>query len=181
LFYAPATIANDLGIWHSPGQSHRTGMAVKELTMVIQNNIKATHGVHWLVEGEGCALLNKALEGVSGELTHHTFKFINPKTNTPKLLQNITRKKGQLTGEFFNYGNSQAAYIALAQHKQALLKQIGLLPEARNYDRITRRKITEQIGALSNLETPLANQSATARSSRQTFTQALARAGIYRK
>jgi hypothetical protein len=42
-------------------------------------------------------------------------------------------------------------------------------------------RTTKQIGALSNLETPLANQSATARSSRQTFTQALARAGIYRK
>lgn len=181
LFYAPAAIANDLGIWHSPGQTQRTSMAVQELTEVLQHNLKSQVGVHWLVEGEGCALLNKALEGVKGELVNHTFKLINPRTNTPQLLQNITRKKGQLIGEFFNYSNDQAAYIALASHKQALIAQMGLLPQARNYDRITRQKITEQITALSNLEAPVAGQPAGLNANRQTFTQALNKAGIYRK
>jgi hypothetical protein len=80
LYYSPASIANDLGVWHSPGQTHKTSIVIKELTEVLQHNIKVNQGVHWLAEGEGCArcaLLSKTLENVKGELKNYCFKLIN--------------------------------------------------------------------------------------------------------
>jgi hypothetical protein len=49
LFYSPASVANDLGVWHSPGLTYKTSIAVKELTEVLQHNIKAKQGcTGWL-------------------------------------------------------------------------------------------------------------------------------------
>jgi len=181
IFYSPASVCNDLGVWNSPGQTLRTGIAIKELIAVIQHNRSAKNGINWIVEGEGCALLSNALESVSGDLKNHSFKIVNPKTDTPKLLQSITKKKGHLTGEFFDYSRSPTALAAIAKHKEALIKQIGLLPEAKSYDKITRQKLISQISALAQVAMPLIKNAAIGKTKSSTFIETLKKAEKHRR
>ncbi len=181
LFYTPATVCNDLGTWNSQENTYVTRLAVEELTEVLKHNQKASKGINWIIEGEGCAVLNNALKNFAGDLSNHNFKLINPKTNTPKLIENINKKKGALTGDFFNYSSSEAALIGMASHKEALIKQIGLLPGAKNYDKITRKNIVAQIGALAQVAAPILKQSAGLKSSHATFVDALKKAKAFRK
>jgi len=175
LFYNPARVCNDLGIWSSAPQTYITKNAVKELTKGLEDH--KGDPVNWLVEGEGGGVLNEALKNMSGTLTGHNFKITNPKTNTPKLLKAITEKKGNLPKMFLSYTDSEVALIAAASHKEALAQQIGLLP----CDKEMRNKIVATIDEKSSGVSPLTKQASRLSSKSITFVQALNNAGIYRK
>jgi len=176
LFYNPAKVCNDLGVWGAGSRSSITNDAIKELTEGLQLN--KSKKVKWVIEGEGGGILTKALKNVKGSLTDHKFKITNPKSDTPKLLQAITEKKGVLPEMFLTHSQNEMSLIATASHKEALIKQIGLLP----VDKGMRKKIVSKIESNSDEVKPIMQQATIGVGSKNvTFVQALNSAGIYRK
>jgi hypothetical protein len=146
LFFNPPSIAEDLGIWKPPRLSDTTKSAISELTNLLQENQKRK--VSWFVEGEGAAVLARALAAVPGTLETHAFKFLNARTNLPSLLQALKEKKAKLEGEFLNYTGDRTALLSIAQNPEALYNQLKQLPAPKGYDCVTRRYLLDFFQAL---------------------------------
>lgn len=173
LFYNPPSVAEDLGVWKINRLSDTTRSAIQELKHTLQENQK--NKVDWFVEGEGAAVLSRAIEMLPGNLEQHNFTFINSKANTPRLLQQLGEKKAQFKGDVIRYTGDRSALLALADQKDQLNKQIGKLPGNVGYDRITRRYLADQIeglGRVGSSNGALATKG-TLRGSNMTFVDAL--------
>jgi len=173
LFFNPLGIADDLSIWQNNRLSESTIKIIAEMKDVLENN--ASKKVAWMVEGEGAAVLAHAIANVKGTLEKHSFKFMNAKTNIPKLLHDLAAKKAQLTGEFIGYTRDTTALLAIASQNQELLKQIGVLPGNVGYNQIARRYLKDQLQSLGNTghANAVLNSQKNLRSGSQTFVEAL--------
>lgn len=149
LYYNPPSVAEDLGVWKTNRLSDATRGTIEELKCVLKENEK--NKVDWFVEGEGASVLSRAVESLPGSLDQHTFTLINSKTNTPRLLQQLSEKKAQFNGDVIRYTGDRAALLAMADQKDELSKQIGKLPGNVGYNQITRRYLTEQVGQLAQV------------------------------
>jgi len=174
LFYNPANVCNDLGLWGGATHSHTTKQAIKQLADGIEFN--KSDPVNWKVEGEAVGLLAKALKRVKGTLPKHKFQIVNPKADTPELLKTITDKKGEFLDMFVSHTNSESSLIASASHKEALIGRIGLLP----CDKNKRDKVIAKINEATQSAMPVARQASSLGLSNKTFVQALSSAGMYR-
>ncbi len=181
LFYSPASVSNELGTWSTSIRTHSSQQAVDELSSVLKYNQNPKKEISWVIEGSGAALLSKTLKETPCSLKNHKFKLINAETNTPELISTLNNKNASLTGEFFNYSRNKSALIAIAFHKEELIKQIGLLPASKGYDTTTRRHITKQIDALGNNASSVIQQNSQVHGKKATFVQALENAGAFRK
>lgn len=146
LFFNPSSIAEDIGVWSKPRISNSTKNTIRELSELLLENQKRS--VDWRVEGEGAAILARALANIPGTLEKHSFKFINPRTNLATLLQNLGQRKAQLHGEFLDYTRDQIALISIAQNSNAISDQLKNLPVQTGYDRIAHRYLTDYFHAL---------------------------------
>lgn len=149
IFFNPIGIARELTSTNQKNTSQDALNLVNDLTALIQKNSNKT--VAWHVEGEGAALLAQAIPMVSGNLANHSFRFVNARTNLPKLLENLSKRKALLPGEFINYTNNHAALVSIAQHSSELKETLKNLPSSSGYDQITRRYLGEYLNALGNI------------------------------
>lgn len=173
LFFNPASVANDLGIWKNNRLTESTLKVIDEMKNVLEKN--ARKKVAWVVEGEGAAVLAHAIGKVNDTLANHSFKFMNAKTNLPKLLQDLTQKKAQLAGEFIGYTRDKTALLAIASQNQDLLTQIDSLPGNSGYNKIARHHLKGQLkslGGIGYVNTVLSSPQAL-RGGSQTFVDAL--------
>ena len=137
IFYCPANVVNELGVWRSPGQSLQTQDAVTKLSQHMQNNAKKK--VFWVAEGEGAALAEQALSEVRGVLPEQKMRVIDPVADTPKLLQKLKEKQMKIGSDVSmsgdKLGNSSPAPVEytgkrrdagvlMKSHMQALLQEL---------------------------------------------------------
>lgn len=181
LFYCPVRATDEMGVVGTSVKSRITTQTIDELTNVFKSNQNPYKGVSWYVEGEGVNVLAEAIKKVSGDLSKHEFRFINPIANTTKLLQVLTEKKAKFEGEFFIYSRNRAALTLLGLQKDQLLAAIGKLPAGKNYDILTRKYIVKAINELPNLGGNAAVQQAQLQSPTKTFVQLIRAAGVFRK
>lgn len=146
VFFCPKNVAEDLGPWKKPRISDSTRSLIEELGNLLQQNQK--RNVSWHVEGEGAAVLAKAVTKTSGTLEKHSFKFINARTNLVSLLHDLGQRKAQLTGEFLDYTRDRTALLSLAQNSDSLADHLKNLPEQVGYDRISHRYLMDYFRAL---------------------------------
>ncbi len=178
LFYSPASVSDDFGMWQSKALSHATKNTINELVNVFKEN--QNRGVSWYVEGEGTALLSEALKRIPGELNKHQFRFVNPIGNTSKVLQILTTKKAILEGDFFSYHHNATALFSISKQKDKLMSAMGKLPAGKNYDKITRSYIMKSIEGLAHVGSRSVTQHDKLNLANQTFVQWLRKAGVYR-
>lgn len=181
LFYCPIRTSDELGVFGSSEKNSTTTATINELVDVFKQNQRAVKGVNWYVEGEAANLLAQAIKRLPGELAKHSFTLINPIANTGNLIQGLTAKKAILDGEFLKYEQNRAALVHVGIQKDQLMQSIGKLPEAKNYDIITRRHILQGVESLSSTGKSVAAQQGKLRSTTQTFVQLLKAAGAYRR
>lgn len=146
LFFNPTTVSDDLSLWKRSRITDATKHAIKELSGLLQANQR--RNVQWFIEGEGAAVLTKALASVPGTFEKHSFKFLNARTNLPNLLQELGKRKAQLEGEFLDYERDRTALLALAHNKDGISSQLDQLPKKSGYDRISRHYLKEYFRAL---------------------------------
>lgn len=181
LFYCPALAVDELGPLGRNDKSRVTTSTIDELRNVLANNQKASRGVSWYVDGRSASVLTEAVKQVTGDLSMHSFRLINPVANTAHLIDSLAQKKAKFEGEFFKYDQNRVALITLGAQKDDVLRAIGKLPAAKNYDIITRKNIVKAIEGLSRFgENATAAQSKLS-SPNQTFVQLLKTAGGFRK
>ncbi len=178
LFYSPACVSDDLGVWQSKTLSYATKNTINELVNVFKES--QNRSVSWYVEGEGTALLSEALKRIPGNLNKHQFRFVNPIGNTSKVLQILTTKKAVLEGDFFSYHHNTAALSSLSKQKNELMSAMGKLPAGKNYDKITRGYIMKSIEGLALVGSRGVPKQDKLNSANQTFVQVLRKAGVYR-
>lgn len=181
LFYCPARVSDEFGVFGSPAKSRVTKDTINELIDVFKQNQRVAKGVSWYVEGEAVNLLAQAIKQLPGDLTKHSFRLINPIANTAALLQSLTDKKATLEGEFFKYDQNRTALVSLGAQKDQLMQAIGKLPAGKNYDKITRSYIMKSIEGLASVGDRAASQQSKLNSVTKTFVQLLKAAGVYRK
>lgn len=173
LFFSPMSVASDLRHWKVSRLQMSTQKLIDDLQGLVRENQKRK--LTWLVEGEGAALLSHALDGIPGDLTSHSFKFINAKGPLAGVLKKLGQRKAQLKGEMIRYSGDRAALLTIASQKQDILNQLGKLPVQPGYEKITRRYLTERVAALGEVSSAKAivNQPAALRGGVQTFVDAL--------
>lgn len=181
VFYVPAKVNDELGILGTKNKSRATTQSINELADLFNKNRKVSKGVSWYAEGEGVSLLSEAVKQISGELSNHEFRFINPIGNTAKLIQSLSHKKAKFEGEFFKYHRNSTSLVMIGIQKDQLLAAIGKLPGGKNYDIITRNYIVKSINELPNTGAKVASQQAQLAKPTNTFIQLLKAAGVHRK
>lgn len=182
LFYCPALACDELGAFGSKRRSAVTQKTINELADVFKQNQRASQGVNWYVEGEAANLLAEAMKQVPGDLSKHSFRLINPVTNTASLMKNLTGKKAKFEGEFFKYDiRNRASLVMLSSQKDQLAQIVEKLPAAKGYDNITRRYILQSVNDLSLKGNNAISQQAKLNSPTKTFVQLLKVAGVYRR
>lgn len=181
LFYCPATATDELGPLGRNEKSRVTKEAIEELSNILTNNQKATRGVSWYVDGKGASVLTEAIKQTPGDLSTHSFRLINPITNTARLIESLTKKKAKFEGEFFKYDQNRTALMTLGAQKDDILRAIGKLPAGKNYDIITRKNIVKAINDLSRFGEKAPVAQSKLNSLNQTFVQLLKTAGVFRK
>lgn len=123
LFYNPTNVINELGSWRSKIHSDREAkLAANELTTVLVKSQNRTSVLNWYVEGEGAALLARALTNVTGDLSQQKFRFIDPTGDVTTTIQKLKNKKAQLVTEtdLVSYTGKRAAAIAAASQLNRL-------------------------------------------------------------
>lgn len=181
LFYCPATAVDELGPMGRNEKSRVTTTTIDKLRNILAINQKASRGVSWYVDGRGASILTEAIKQVSGDLSAHSFRLINPIANTARLIESLTQKKAKFEGEFFKYNQNRASLMALGMQKDDLLQAIGKLPAGKNYDIITRRNIVNAIDGLSRFGEKANAAKTKLGSANKTFLQSLKTAGVFRK
>jgi len=181
LFYCPTTALDELGPLGRNERSRATKETLGELASVLTNNQKASRGVSWYVDGKGANVLTEAIKQFQGDLSAHSFRLINPVTNTAQLIESLSKKKAKFEGEFFKYDQNRASLISLGNQKNDVLQAIGKLPAGKNYDIITRKNIVSAISDLSRVGEKAKAAQTKLSSANQTFVQLLKVAGVYRK
>lgn len=181
LFYCPATVTDELGPMGRNEKSRVTNEAIEELRDILTNNQRATRGVSWYIDGKGASVLTEAIKQIPSNLSTHSFRFINPITNTAHLVESLTQKKAKFEGEFFKYDQNRAALMTLGAQKDDILRAIGKLPAGKNYDIITRKNIVKAINDLSRFGENVPAAQSKLNSLNQTFVQLLKTAGVFRK
>jgi hypothetical protein len=149
IFFNPPSIADDLGIGKAKRLSPSTKKVIQELERTIKDNQRKN--VHWVVQGEGAAVLSHALNSVSGNLEKHSFKFSNAKADLPNLLGKLNDKKAQMKGEFIDYSSDKIALLAIADKNSELLKRMSELPKTSGYEVISRRLLMGQLKSLGTM------------------------------
>ena len=147
VFFCPKQVSEDLSLWKKPRISNSTNDLIEELSNLLQQNQKRS--VSWHVEGEGAAVLARAITKISGNLEKHSFKFINARTNLVSLLHDLGQRKAQLKGEFLDYTRDRTALLSLAKNPDLLSDQLKKLPIQAGYDRISRRYLIDHFRALA--------------------------------
>jgi len=151
LFYNPAHVINELGVWKSNLLSNRDGnTTASKLADIIKSHQKTSRKIYWSVEGEGAALLAEALKSVTGKLGNQHFRLINPVAQTPALLNSLKDKEAKLPDEpiSFSKDGNRSAYIALMSHKSKLLETIDNLPVKNDDQKFERSLLTNDIKAM---------------------------------
>jgi len=181
LFYCPATALDELGPLGRNEKSQATKLTLSKLSSLLVDNSRASRGVSWYVDGKGASILSEAIKLFPGNLEAHSFRLINPVTNTAHLIESLAKKKAKFEGEFFKYDQNRQSLIALGAQRVDILQAIGKLPAGKNYDIITRRNIIKTINGLSRFGEKAKEAQAKLGSENKTFVQLLKTAGIYRK
>ena len=148
LFFNPKYVASDLNTTRSARLTEKTRKVIDELAAVVAENQKRS--VAWYVEHEGAAVLSHALKKVTGSLEKHSFRFLNARSDLSSLMQSLSQRKAKLDGEFIAYESDKAALFTLVEQKQALLRQLDILPSATGYEKITRRYLMRNIENLAD-------------------------------
>lgn len=181
VFYIPAKVKDELGMFGAKTKSKTTLQAINDLADVFNKNIKLAKGISWYAEGEGVGLLAEAIKQVSVDLSKHEFRLLNPIANTAKLIQSLSDKKAKFEGEFFQYHRNKTSLTLLSMQKDQLMQAIGKLPAGKNYDIITRNYILKSINELPNMGAKVVSQKSELNKPAKTFIQLLKMAGVHRK
>lgn len=146
IFYNPIKVASEFVALKQNRLSTDTQESIKELEHNIKLNQKKS--VSWILDGEGAAVMANALKNVPGTLETHSFKFTNARANLPQLIQDLSKKKANLSGEFISYYGDRVALLAIAHQNEKLIQQVSALPNSGGYENITRRYLVTQLSAL---------------------------------
>lgn len=131
VFYLPSNIVTELGVWRDMGQSQVTQKAIESLRSIMQKN--AQKKVYWTAEGEGVALVDETIRGISGKLKKYRMNFINPIVDTVSMLQNLKVKGIRIGGGSeeiapISYtGQNRTAQILLEANAQLLTNELSRL------------------------------------------------------
>ncbi|WP_019602494.1 hypothetical protein [Teredinibacter turnerae] len=173
VFFVPQTIGSQFRIGKTSRMNSDAKSLTKELTRLLREN--QDNRVSWLVEGKGLGLLKSALNNLNGSLSKHRFKFTDAQGKLGDVIQKLSQLNATLDGEFISYSGNRPALLTFTLQKNKILDQLDKLPASIGYEKITRRYLKEQIGALSEISSAknTAGQASSLRVGSKTMVEAL--------
>lgn len=146
LFYTPAHVVNELGSWRNTARKAANAtLAANALATVLTKSQNRTSTLNWYIEGEGSALLSKALENVTGDLSQQKFRFIDPTGDIAATIKQLKQKKAQFVteGDLISYTGKRSAAVAMANQLYRLATSMSLEKGKHGFDQ--REKNTKKI------------------------------------
>ena len=146
LFYTPAHVVNELGSWRNTARKAANAtLAANALATVLTKSQNRTSTLNWYIEGEGSALLSKALENVTGDLSQQKFRFIDPTGDIAATIKQLKQKKAQFVteGDLISYTGKRSAAVAMANQLYRLATSMSLEKGKHGFDQ--REKNTKKM------------------------------------
>ena len=129
LFYVPGNVVNGLGVWGSTSQSLSVKSAMSLLSDIIKFNREKR--VIWVSEAEGADVFLNALTDVTGSLKGHSYRLIDPITDTVSLLANMKAKEikppvDEVAPVTYT-GKNRVTNLHIESKKQAIIDALKML------------------------------------------------------
>jgi hypothetical protein len=128
LFYIPAAIQNEMGLWMTPDlRALRPSKVAKHFADVItatQQQRTNQTPIEWTIEGDSVKILQLALEHLPSNLNKHGFKLINPVADTVQIINALERKGAKLDKDAVSFtGNKRALAAASVSSKRTKISR----------------------------------------------------------
>ena len=128
LFYIPAAIQNEMGLWMTPDlRALRPSTVAKHFADVItatQQQRTNQAPIEWTIEGDSVKILQLALEHLPSTLNKHAFKLIDPVADTVQIINALERKGAKLDKDAVSFtGNKRALAAASVSSKRTTISR----------------------------------------------------------
>lgn len=116
MFYIPAAIHNEMGLWMTPDvRALRPSKVAKHFADVItatQQQRTNQTPIEWTIEGDSVKILQLALEHLPSNLNKHGFKLIDPVADTVQIINALERKGAKLDKDVVSFTDNKRALAA---------------------------------------------------------------------